>query len=487
MTDAVDDLDRAPAKPLQQPGDLGVDGARVGAGEEQTPWSTILLYNLPTVGVGFMFMLVGLQLMKYSTDVLLMSPAVMGTIFGASRIWDAISDPIAGYLTDRTRSRLGRRRPWLLAAALPIGGIYIMLWSPPEAMQGQTISVLGLFSMSSLTLWMTFGVIGFYSAMTIFVVPHQSLGAEISTGYHDRNRIFGARHAIWGIGSMLALVGMYLFVVSTDPRKTAMQQAVLAAVVTAAMLIFCVTRLRERPEYQGRGASSPFRAYKDVLGNRHARLLLIVFLIENLGSATIGILTLYIAEYIIGTPQLAPLFILAYMVPSIASVPMWMPLAKRFGKKPLWMFSMVLTAFSFGGMFFLQEGSTFLITFLAFTAGTAAGCGGTVGPSVQADIIDFDEYETGERKEGAYFAAWNFVFKCAFGVTLFLTGWVLELSGFQPNVAQNETAKLALLSLYALYPLVCYVIGALIFARFELGEAEHTRIRAALDARRQSG
>jgi GPH family glycoside/pentoside/hexuronide:cation symporter len=102
---------------------------------------------------------------------------------------------------------------------------------------------------------------------------------------------------------------------------------------------------------------------------------------------------------------------------------------------------------------------------------------------VQSDVIDYDEYETGERKEGAYFAAWNFVFKCSFGVTLFLTGWVLTLSGFQPNVEQTETAKLALLSLYALYPLVCYLIGTVIFMRFGLDEKEHTRIRQELDRR----
>ena len=460
-------------------------GAPSAEADERISWSAIITYNLPTLGVGFMFMLVGLQLMKYATDVLLMSPGVMGTIFGISRIWDAISDPIAGYFSDRTKTRLGRRRPWLIASALPIGGIYLMLWSPPASLSTWTIA-LGPFSVSALTLWMAVGVIGFYSAMTIFVVPHQALGAELTTGYHDRSRIFGARHAVWGLGSLLALVGMYLFVVSDNPRQTAMQQALLAGLVTTGLLAYTVARLRERPEYQGRGAETPFGAFRDVLRNEHARLLLIVFLIENLGSATIGILTLYIAQYIVGTPELAPLYILAYMIPSIASVPMWMPLSRRFGKKPLWIFSMLLTAVSFGGMFFLQEGSWLLITILAITAGTAAGCGGTVGPSVQADVIDFDEYTTGERKEGAYFAAWNFVFKCAFGITLFLTGWVLELSGFRPNVEQTETAKLALLSLYALYPLTCYAIGALIFARFSLDEREHTRIRAALDARRRS-
>jgi Na+/melibiose symporter-like transporter len=134
-------------------------------------------------------------------------------------------------------------------------------------------------------------------------------------------------------------------------------------------------------------------------------------------------------------------------------------------------------------MFFLQENSVVLICVLAVLAGTAGGCGAVVGPSVQTDCIDWDEWKTGERKEGAYFAAWNFVFKGASGITNMLTGIALSASGFVPNVAQTDTAKLALLVLYAIFPLVCYGIGSLLFARFRLGEREHAEIRAALDER----
>jgi Na+/melibiose symporter-like transporter len=147
---------------------------------------------------------------------------------------------------------------------------------------------------------------------------------------------------------------------------------------------------------------------------------------------------------------------------------------------------MVLTAFSFGGMFFLGQGDTLLISALAISAGVAAGAGGTIAPSIQADVIDYDEYCTGERKEGAYFAAWNFVFKGSFGLTLMLTGYVLQLSGYQPNQEQTEAVKLALRSLYGLFPFACYLGAALLFSRFRLDEAEHTRIREALAKRRST-
>ncbi len=462
MTDQVQTLEAEGAQARGEPLALG----------------TILTYSLPTVGAGYMFLLVGLYLMKFATDVLLIAPATMSVIFGLSRVWDALSDPVAGYLSDRTSHRAGRRRPWLFVSAFPIGLAYVMVFAPPEALRG-----------APLVAWMAIGVFLFYSAMTIFIVPHMSLGPELTVDYHDRSRIFGVRHAVWTVGSILSLVGMALLIRAeaggeASSRQMAQQLALSASILTGAMILVASMRLRERPEYQGRGGQRPFKAFADVWANPHARLLLIVTLIENLGAATIGILTLYVAQYVVGRPQLAPLFILCYMIPSFASVPLWIPLSRRFGKKHLWMFSMILTAFSFGGMFFLEEGSIGLITTLAFTAGLAAGCGGTVSPSVQTDVIDYDEYMTGERKEGAYFSAWNFVFKLSFGVTLFFTGFVLQFSGYVPNAEQTETVKTAILALYALYPLVCFLLGAAIFSRFRLNEAEHAEVRAALDARR---
>ncbi len=119
----------------------------------------------------------------------------------------------------------------------------------------------------------------------------------------------------------------------------------------------------------------------------------------------------------------------------------------------------------------------------AFFAGLSAGCGGTVGPSVQSDVIDYDEYMTGERKEGAYFAAWNFVYKSATAVMLILTGFVLQAVGFVPNQEQTMQVQIALVALYGAFPLVCYLVGAYLFSRFELDETEHARIRKVLDER----
>jgi GPH family glycoside/pentoside/hexuronide:cation symporter len=439
---------------------------------ERLPLATILSFCAPTFGVGFMFFLVGLYMTPFATDVLLISPGAMGAIFLVSRLWDAISDPIAGFLSDRTQSPMGRRRPWIAASIIPVCGMYVMMWSPPVDLQG-----------GALVAWMALGVLGFYTAMTVFIVPHTALGAELTDAYHDRTRIFGFRHVIWTLGSVAAVGGMQLIIDADAARVVARQSSLIVSAVTAALLVLAVVMLRERPDFQGRGGDNPLHAFRDVWRNHHARLLLVIFLIENLGSATIGVLTFYVAKYVIMRPDLTAYFIFAYMGASIVFIGIWLPLSRRFGKKRLWMCSMLLTAGAFGGMFFLEEGRIYLIGALAMLGGTAAGCGAMVGPSIQADVIDYDEYKTGQRKEGAYFAAWNFVFKSATGMTIMLTLTVLEFAGFEPNVEQTEDVKFAIIALYSLAPLACYLVGAVLINSFSLDEAEHTRIRRVLDER----
>lgn len=457
----------------------------MGSSTERVSWRTIIAYGAPAMGAGYMYLLLSLYMMKFATDVLLIAPAVMGVIYSMSRIWDAVSDPLVGYLSDRTTTRLGRRRTWILASSVPISASFYMVFAPPTSLDPE-----------GLIIWTAVAVIGFYSAMTLFFVPHLSLGAELSNDYHERSRMFGTRHAAYIIGSILSLVSLYFLINEElteggDVRALAADMGVLAVVIMFALVIFAVVRLRERPEFQGRLNAGPVKAFKDVWENPHARLLLVVTFIEQVGSSAIAALTLYVTHYIVGAPAWAPIIIFAYMLPSSASVPMWIPLSRRYGKIRVWMGGMLLTGASFGGMFllpFLDELSMRLtwIIIMAFFAGLANGCGGTMGPSVQGDVIDYDEYLTGERKEGAYFAAWNFVQKSALGLMLLLTGFVLEFSGFVPNVEQTMEVKISMVTLYGLFPLVCYAIGAALFSRFKLDEAAYEEIRTELDARAAS-
>ena len=266
-------------------------------------------------------------------------------------------------------------------------------------------------------------------------------------------------------------------------RDLAGNLALFAVVAMSLMIFFSVSKLKENPDFRNRVNKNPFKAFKDVWTNPHARILIIVLFIENLGGAVIGVLTLYVTQYVVEAPEWAPLIILAYMLPSALSVPMWIPLSRKFGKIKLWVFSLAFTGISFGGIFvipFLDGVNERLIVMFAgaLLGGMAAGCGGAIGPSVKGDVIDYDEYLTGERKEGSYFAALNFVFKSATGIMLLVTGFVLQFSGFIPNQPQTMEVKVALISLYGLVPLVFYSLGAyLLFTKFKFGEKEHAAIK----------
>ena len=418
--------------------------------------------------------------MKFSTDVLLIAPAVMGIIFSISRIWDAVSDPVAGYLSDRTTFKFGRRRTWILVSFVPISLGFLAVFSPPASMEGQALDT-----------WMMFAILGFYSAMTLFLVPHMALGAEISDDYHERTKLFGVRHIGFTLGSILALVSMSILINEEvkpegNVRQLASNLALLSVLIMSAFIIFSVSRLKERPEYQNRVNKNPFKAFRDVWKNYHAKILLIILFIENLGGAVIGVLTLYVTQYIVEAPEWAPLIIFAYMFPAAASVPLWIPLSRKYGKIKLWIFSLAATGIAFGGIFiipFLDSVTERLIVIFtgAILGGIAAGCGGAVGPSIKGDVIDYDEYLTGERKEGTYFAAANFVFKSATGIMLLLTGFVLQFSGFIPNQPQTMEVKIALISLYGLVPLIFYSLGAfLLYKKFKFGEKEHAAIKSEL-------
>ena len=439
---------------------------------ERLPLGTVLAYGGPIGALTGWLFFVQFFFLKFATDVLLIAPAVIGVIFALGRAWDAISDPIVGTWSDRTRTRLGRRRPWMLAALPLLAIFFAMTWMPPQSLTG-----------AALVAWVAVSLFGFYTAYTAYGIPHQSLGAELTRDYHDRNRVFGVRHASFVIGMMLSFAGMQIVNNAADPRAAAAELAAVVIPIGAAILLLPPLLIRERREHLDRRPQSSFGALADVVRNPHARRLLLVNSIEMMGAGVLGVLSPFLAEYVLERPDLIGPLPAVFVVSSVVSIPVWIRLARRFGKRNTWIAAMIATALSFGGMFFAGPDTVVLAVVLLAVAGAAQGCGGTVGPSILADVIDWDEWATGQRKEGAYSAAWGFTLKGAQAVVILLAGWVLQLSGFEPNAEQTPTANLALRSLFAGLPFFCFLIGAWLFAGFQLDRAEHARIRGELDAR----
>ena len=437
--------------------------------------SLILAYCLPMLGSGLLGMPFYVWLMKYSTDVLLIAPAAIGALFFMARFWDAVSDPIAGYLSDRTTSKLGRRRSWMFASAIPVALTAVMLWSPPWALEGL-----------ALVLWMGTALILYETASTAFFVPYGALGMELTDQYHERTRLFGYRHVVAAVGAILGIGVVYLLRTAPEPRVMALVLAALGGITMAVTIVCSAKFVPERKDYRGRGADRIFKAFADVLRNPHGRLLFIVYGIETFGAASIGMLAPYSMQYVLNAPNLTEALIAMYFIPQFAFTPLWIWLGKHFSKKSLWIFSMVAMAFAYTAIFFLANSAAWVFFGVVFVLGLGGGCGQIVAPSIQADVIDYDEYLTGERKEGAYTAIWNFIRKAAAGVTAAITGFALEYTGYIPNAAeQTESVKTAIMVLMGPLPAVCYVIGACLFARFSLNESEHRRIVEALRDRAQ--
>ena len=465
--------ERAAIESLPEPSEVRSQSADV-LSEERLSLRKILIFSAPAAGQGFMFNFMSIYMLAYATEKLGVAPAVMGFIFLLSRLWDAVSDPVAGYMSDRTKTRIGRRRPWLIAGALPVGVVFYLMWNPPVSLAGGSLG---------LSLWMGATIILFYTGMTVFSMPHDALAAELSTRYEERNRIFGIRRAVVGVGALGIFPMLWLLPEAEDPRGLVSAVTAVVAVLTALFMLSTGFFIRERPEYQGRGSNSPFRVWLEVFRNPHARLLMGVFFVQQIGVGTVTATAFFYAKYILGDEKLLPVMMGGLFVCSILSIPMWIALGRRHDKKSLLNVAMIAVGASFFALGFIRDGDLVVVAIVCAAAGLAIGGLDVLFPSLEADVIDYDELQSGERKEGVYFAVWHFASKTSGGVAGMISGALLGAVGFQPDVEQTEAAQLGIRALMSGIPLITYGTGIWLFRRFELTRERHAEIRRTLDAR----
>jgi len=428
-------------------------------------------YTLSRVAFSIMGVMFGVYLMKYATDVLLIAPATMGILIAAARLWDGVTDPMVGYLSDRTRSRIGRRRIWLYGSALPIAIGIVMIWSPPGDLSGFW-----------LVAWMAVALLVYETASTAYLIPHGALGMELTPRYHERTRLFGYTHMIGFLGSIIGMGTLQLMTMADDKRAFAFDLSLVAAVIVFFAIIITTRFLPERSDYQGRGNQSVIRSVLDVFRNPHARLLLVVFAIETYGIASIFTLTPYLVAYVFPLEAYLVAVMMTYALPQVLFTPFWMWLARKVGKQRAWTGALMISAIPFVGFYLLAEPG-WIFWVLTFLCGFLAGCGAVVQPAIQADVIDYDELTTGDRKEGAYLAVWNLIRKSSASLCALITGLVLQYSGFEPNQTQSEETIDAIRAIFGLLPAVCYLTGGLLFTRFGFNESEHAAARAAIEER----
>jgi GPH family glycoside/pentoside/hexuronide:cation symporter len=421
-----------------------------------------------------MYMLVLVMYLNFCTDVLLMAPGAIGLIFLISKLWDAVSDPLVGYWSDRSQATCGRRRLWMIASCIPLGAFNIMLWWVPSTLNG-----------GSLALWTAVGLLGFYTAFTGFAVPHMALGAELSDDPRQRNRVFGTRQLCNSLGMLLAfIVGLPLLENAARDNHIAGQIAVWAATASCAIMLCCAIALpQERADYRGRGSGQALHAVRDVWVNPHARLLLSVFFIENLGMGAIAVMTPYLMKYVIQIDGVIGPVMLVYVLASVLAIPVWVRLAGSCERHQLWAAAMGISCVGYGLVMFQAEGRVGLMFLTSLLTGIGSACGATLGQALKADVIDVDEHLTGQRKEGTYFAAWNLMAKAAGGLMVAVCGLALQWVGFEPGAEQTAQTQRVILALMGGVPLLAFALALGLLSQFRLTRAEHRRIRQAIEGR----
>jgi len=429
--------------------------------------ATLAVYGGPTFAVACLLFFVQFYFLKFATDVLLLSPALVSVLFGAAKLWDGVSGPLIGSWSDRSEGRRGRRRPFLLAALPLLAFGFVMLWSVPSSLSG-----------GWLVAWIGVALFVFFTAFDLYTLPHMALGAELSTDSHERTRAFAVRQASFTVGILLAFAGIQLAMNADEPRSAATRLAVPAGIAAALLLAVTPLGLREPERAERRGGRGLLAGLADVLATSAARRLLAVQFVEAVGVGAVGTMAPYVAEYLLRQPEAVGLLPAAYVISGVAAIPLWVRLSRSYGKRSTWITAMAIAAAAFGGIWTVSAGELPLLLALLVVAGAAMGCGGVLGSALLADVIDLDEQRTGERKEGIYSAAMLLALKAGTALAIAASGPILTGTGFVPNVPQTDSGLLGIRILFAGMPCVGFLLGALWFRGFSL-EAPEASVPAA--------
>ena len=384
---------RRAAQPVDPALATDVSPASGAHSSERLPLATFVAYGLPRLAMGFVGVVVALYFVKFGTDVLLIAPATMG------------ADPSAGARVGRhdgsarglpLRSHaLALRTPSLVALRLRVshdGG------GDPDVVAAERARRPLARALGGRRLLL------YETAQDVFLIPHGALGVELSQSYHERTRVFAWEHLFLALGTLCGLAAFAL-IEAGDPRARVQVFALVGGAALAATILFAAWRLPERAEYQGRGAQQSLARVPRRAAQPARAALLVMYAIETFGAGAIVVLAPYMAQYVYGDASLTTAA--RRRLPGSAGAPHAALDRARapHRQEALWLAAMVVTCCGFMTLDLPARGRCVaLILGVLFVLGVAAGVGAVCAPAIKADIIDFDEYRTGERKEGAYLA-----------------------------------------------------------------------------------
>jgi GPH family glycoside/pentoside/hexuronide:cation symporter len=446
---------------------------------QRVPNAKKIAYAMPAFFLAVVGIPVYVYIPKFYTDVVGINIALLGYILFSVRIFDAVTDPAIGYISDRSRTRAGRRRPYIAAGSVFVALTMYLLFHPPQG------------SPSFETLWFAVCIYALFLFWTAVVVPYESLGPEMTFDYDERTSLFGIRDGFLIAGTLAAAsspaIVRWAFGLAPDAEGER-AKFFWIAVIYAPLLIgscwWCVLAIRELPQEIAQRATGIWRGLRDIGRNRPFVILLIAYTVSAVGNNLPATLILFYVEYVLQSP-LADAFLLLYFVTGIVFLPGWIVIARRTGKKAAWLASMAVNTGAFIGVFFLGPGDAAIYGVLVLISGIGFGATLAIPSAIQADVIDYDELLTGERREGQYIGLWSIAKKFAAAVGVGAGLSILGMAGYTPNVEQSAQVQLTLRTLYALVPSLCNIIAFVIALAYPISSSIHKDIRTAIAERKK--
>jgi GPH family glycoside/pentoside/hexuronide:cation symporter len=425
-------------------------------------------------------------ILYFFTAVAGLTPALAGSVLLIGRLWDAVNDPMVGWLSDHTRSPLGRRFPWMLVGMVPLAICSVLLWVVPPVS-----SQLGLFAY-----YVLLSLVAMV-AFTAVQLPYTALAAELSDDYDERTTLYGMKSAFSIGGSILGLVmAQIVFSRITDPKQQYVAMGEIAAVLAVVMVCICVAGTYRRywqvqsihPRLAARTTSRSLLAeIRSVFRNTAFRKILGLYLCGWMALQITAAMLPYFVDAWMGLSEVHfARMALAVQGTAIAMIWVWNRVAKVSDKRTVFMLGAPVAILALTGLVTVQPGQMAWMYSLGVVAGIGVATLYLVPFAMLPDVVDLDELQTGLRREGLYFSALVFLQKLGLAVALFASGQLLEWTGFIANAeTQPAAAQWAIRLLMGPLPAML-LLGSLWFAaRYPISRVRHQQILVALEAQRQ--
>lgn len=463
---------------------------------EKLNLSTKLAYGAGDLGPAITANILGVFLLIFFTNVAGLKPGIAGSILLISKIWDAINDPVVGALSDRTQSRWGRRHPWMIFGAVPFGIFFFLQWVVPQFSNDPAANQWGLF-------WYYIAIsILFNSFYTAVNLPYTALTPELTQDYDERTSLNSYRFAFSIGGSILSLV-LALVILGAfqgDPVRQYWVLGAVCAVISVLPLYWCVWGTRQRIAVTERlrqetttEAPLPYlEQLKIAFSNKPFLYVIGIYLCSWLAvQNTVSVIPYFVKNWMGLEDADFTKVVIAVQVTALAMLFVWSRVSKRFGKKAVYFMGMTVWIIAEIGLFLLQPGQVWLMYVLAVMAGFGVSTAYLIPWSMMPDVIELDELQTGQRREGIFYGFMVLLQKVALALGLFIVGWVLQESGFletiagQPQPIQPDSALWAIRVLVGPAPLVVLIIGLVLAYFYPITKEVHAEILLKLHQRKQ--